>query len=107
MGEMSLDAIEARNVDERIVCQAILGKNLHDVYSNKRIELAIKRESAKRLMQENPEAGVELEMCPPKSFQRNTSGAPHLVNHEIPTATDGFCSTSSSPCSGVASPQAD
>ena len=60
MGEMSLDAIKARNVDERIVCQSILGKNLHDVYSNKWIELAIKRESAKRLMQESPEVGDKL-----------------------------------------------
>ena len=40
-GEMDMDAIEARHVDERIIGQAILGKNLHDVYSNKRIELAI------------------------------------------------------------------
>ena len=50
MGEHGLSAVEARRADERIVCQAILGENLHDVYSNERIALAINRQSAEYMM---------------------------------------------------------
>ena len=39
--EFDMSAIEARRVDERIVCQAIFGKNLHDVYANERIALEV------------------------------------------------------------------
>ena len=44
-------AIAAKQEDEWIVCRAILGKDLHDVYSNARTQLAINRQSAEYLMQ--------------------------------------------------------
>ena len=39
-----------RKEDEHIIAQAILGKSLHEVYSNARIELAISRQSAEHMM---------------------------------------------------------
>ena len=53
--------------DERIVCMAAMGKNLHDIYSNERITLAVNRQSAelltsalsaRTLVNAVPEAGV-------------------------------------------------
>ena len=37
-----LNMINERRTDEMIVSQAILGKNLHDVYFNERISLALR-----------------------------------------------------------------
>ena len=39
-----LGAIAARKEDERIVCQAVLGKDLHEVFTNKRVQLAVDRQ---------------------------------------------------------------
>ena len=40
-----LDEVRARREDEDIVCRYFLGKNLHDVYSNERLQLAANRQS--------------------------------------------------------------
>ena len=40
-----LNEIRERNADEKVVSQAILGKNLHGIYSNKRVLLAVNRQS--------------------------------------------------------------
>ena len=40
-----LDEVRARREDEDIVCRYVLGKNLHDVYSNERFQLAANRQS--------------------------------------------------------------
>ena len=45
MADDDLDVL-IRKEDEYIVGQAVLGKNLHDVYSHLRIEMAINRQSA-------------------------------------------------------------
>ena len=45
----SMDLI-ARREDKHIVAQAILGRSLHEVYSNTRIKLAIDRQSAEHMM---------------------------------------------------------
>ena len=45
-----ISALSARLEDKRIVCMAVMGKNLHDVYSNERIKMAVNRQSAKMLM---------------------------------------------------------
>ena len=50
MSTEDLSAINARMEDERIVCMAVLGKDLHDMFSNKRVSLAIERQSAEHLM---------------------------------------------------------
>ena len=44
-GDMGVDAVSvrARKEDEEILSKAILGRNLHDVYSGSRIKLAIDR----------------------------------------------------------------
>ena len=44
-----LNMINEKRTDEMIVSQAILGKNLHDVYSNKRIILAVNRQSVENM----------------------------------------------------------
>ena len=44
-----LDTMSARKKDEEIVCQAILGKNLHDIYSVSRIKLAVDRQTMESL----------------------------------------------------------
>lgn len=44
-----LDMINEKKTDEMIVSQAILGKNLHDVYSNERIILAVNRQSVENM----------------------------------------------------------
>ena len=63
-GDMAdISAIEERRVDEKIVSQAILGKDLHDVYSNARVRLAIERQSAEHMMKLEsaaPEVGGQL-----------------------------------------------
>ena len=41
-----LGAIAARKEDEWIVCQAVLGKDLHEVFTNKRVQLAVDRQCA-------------------------------------------------------------
>ena len=50
MSTEDLSAINARMEDERIVCMAVLGKDLHDIFSNERVSLAIERQSAEHLM---------------------------------------------------------
>ena len=47
---VDIDAIRARCEDERIVCLAMLGRNLHDVFSNDRIKLAVAGRAWKVLM---------------------------------------------------------
>ena len=42
-GGADVDAIHARKEDLLILSRAILGKSLHEVYSNERIELAVDR----------------------------------------------------------------
>ena len=50
MSVADLNALNVRREDERIVCLAVTGKNLHDVFSNERITLAVNRQSAEHLM---------------------------------------------------------
>ena len=50
MNTEDLSAINAKLEDERIVCMAVLGKDLHDIFSNERVALAIERQSAEHLM---------------------------------------------------------
>ena len=38
--------------DEDIVCRAILGKNLHDIYSSERIKLAVERQSMEHIKEQ-------------------------------------------------------
>jgi hypothetical protein len=47
---IDLGALAAGKEDELIVCQAVLGKDLHEVFSNKRAQLAIYRQSAEYTM---------------------------------------------------------
>ena len=42
---LSPSEIQARKEDEEILCKAILGKDLHEVYSGERIKLAVDRQS--------------------------------------------------------------
>ena len=44
-----LAAVQARREDEEIICKAILGKSLHEIYSNNRIKLAVDRQSVECL----------------------------------------------------------
>ena len=44
-----LNMINEKRTDEMIVSQAIIGKNLHDVYSNERIILAVNRQSVENM----------------------------------------------------------
>ena len=41
-----------RKKDEEIVCRALLGKSLHEMYSNKRIDLAVKRQTVEMMKKE-------------------------------------------------------
>ena len=41
---LHLDEVRARRGDEDIVCRSILGKKLHDVYSNERLKFAADRQ---------------------------------------------------------------
>ena len=51
--EADLDMIMmAKKEGEEILCRAILGKNLHDVYSNARAKLAVNRQSMEQLNRE-------------------------------------------------------
>ena len=46
---IDVDSIQARREDGIILHRAVLGQNLHDVYSNERIKLAITRNDKKNL----------------------------------------------------------
>ena len=46
---IDVDSIQARREDEIILHRAVLGENLHDVYSNKHIKLAIIRNDMENL----------------------------------------------------------
>ena len=63
-GDMAdVSAIKESKVDEKIVSQAILGRDLYDVYSNARVQLAIERQSADHMMKlvnAVPEVGDQL-----------------------------------------------
>ena len=47
--DVDVESIQARREDERISHRAVLGQNLHDVYSNKRTRLAIDRNGIENL----------------------------------------------------------
>ena len=47
-----LGAIAARQEDDWIVCQTVLGKDLHEVFSNARVQLAVDRQSAVLMMRQ-------------------------------------------------------
>ena len=44
-----VDSVRARKEDEEILCKAILGKSIHETYSNDRIKLAVDRQSVECL----------------------------------------------------------
>ena len=54
-----LAEVRARKEDEDIVCGSILGKNLHDAYSNERFKLAFNRQSME-LLEQLDESGFEV-----------------------------------------------
>ena len=47
--DLDIDSLRARREDEEIVCKAVLGRDLHDVYSNKRIQVAVNRQVAEMM----------------------------------------------------------
>ena len=50
MTAAEISVLSARLEDERSVCMVVMGKNLHDIYSNERIKMAVSRQSATMLM---------------------------------------------------------
>ena len=46
---VGLDGVRAQREDEDIVCRYLLGKNLHDAYSNERLQLAANRQSVEMM----------------------------------------------------------
>ena len=46
---VDLDGVRAQREDEDLVCRYFLGKNLHDVYSNGRLQLAANRQSVEMM----------------------------------------------------------
>ena len=51
VGGLDPAAIRAKEEDERILSRAILGQSLHEVYSSRRIELAVNRNAMERINQ--------------------------------------------------------
>ena len=49
---LDLDGVRARQEDEDMVCRHVLGQNLHDVYSNERLQLAASRQSVEMLIRQ-------------------------------------------------------
>ena len=48
----AFDALAARREDEWIVWQAVLGKDLHEVYANARVLLAVETQSAPYMLRQ-------------------------------------------------------
>ena len=62
-GDHSAAGIAALRDDEWIVCQAVLGKDVHEVYANTRVSVAVERQSAEYMLSQVyavPEVGVQL-----------------------------------------------
>ena len=68
-----LDMISERRTDEMIVSKALLGKKLHDVYSNERISLAVNRQSVENMNAQMASVDVMEVFSPSKSARPASS----------------------------------
>ena len=75
MGELSDLRVPAART--RGLCLAVMGKNLHDVYSNERIQLAVKRESVNHFM--------NAAVCFPTQTTRRMVCWENAGKHHLPT----------------------
>ena len=48
--DLDIDSLRAKQEDMKIVSLAILGRSIHESYSNSRIELAVSRQIAETMM---------------------------------------------------------
>ena len=69
-----LNMINEKRTDEMIVSQAILGKNLHDVYSNERIILAVNRQSVENMNAQMASVDV-MEVFSPSALAKLASSS--------------------------------